>query len=170
MTPPLDPPPDPDDGQDEPTQGTIQPASAGAMTALVVLGIVIGWTYHRVAVALFGTAPLVTWAPPAVLALVGVSLLVTARATHRQVHVRRQRLEAHRAVNRLALGRAATYVGALVGGGYLGYAISWLGVPSEAATQRLVLSGLAALAAVVVVAGGILLERACRVPEDDSDA
>ena len=42
--------------------------------------------------------------------------------TWREVHVRRERLEPHRAVNRLVLARACALVGALVAGGYLGYA------------------------------------------------
>ncbi|TIC79390.1 DUF3180 domain-containing protein [Nocardioides sp. GY 10127] len=140
------------------------------MTALAAVGLLGGWVWNPLSVSLFGTAPLVSWAPPSALGLVALTLLVTARATHQQVHVRRERLEPHRAVNRLAFGRAAAYVGALVAGGYGGYAISWLGVPSDSATQRLVYSGLATLAGVVVVIGGILLERACRVPADDKDS
>ncbi len=50
--------------------------------------------------------------------------------------MRHERLEPHQAVNRLVLARACALVGALVAGGYLGYALSWLGVDAELARQR----------------------------------
>ena len=40
--------------------------------------------------------------------------------------------EPHRAVNRLVLGRAGALVGALVAGGYAGYAVSWIGSDGRA--------------------------------------
>ena len=48
------------------------------------------------------------------------------------VHVHRRAARAAPAVNRLVLARACAYVGALVAGGYLGYAVSWLGVDARA--------------------------------------
>ena len=47
------------------------------------------------------------------------------------------------------LARACALVGALVAGGYLGYALSWVGVSAELADQRVVRSLVAALAGVV---------------------
>jgi hypothetical protein len=77
-------------------------------------------------------------------------------------------LEPHRAVNRLVLGRACALVGALVAGGYAGYALSWLGIEGDPlAGQRVLRSVIAAVLGVGICVGGILLERACRVRGDD---
>ena len=59
--------------------------------------------------------------------------------------------------------------GALVAGGYLGYAVSWLGEDAELATQRAWRSAASALAGVAIVITAVLLERACRVPSDDDE-
>lgn len=146
------------------------PASPALLTAAVVTGLVVGWLARPVSTAWLGSAPVVTWVQPTLLALLALVVGVTARHTHSAIQVRREPMAAHRAVNRLAFGRASAYVGALVGAGYAGYALSWLGLNAELAGQRMLWSGLAALAGVGVVACGLLLERACRVPGDDSDA
>ena len=54
------------------------------------------------------------------------------------------RLEPHRAVNRLVMAKACALVGALVAGGYAGYALTWLGMEAELADQRLLRSAIAA--------------------------
>jgi MFS family permease len=152
-------------GPDEPGGG-LRPTSPVVLTGWALAGLVGGWLVHTVGDR-FGTAPLVTWAQPLALGLVAAILGSTAWVTWRQVHVRRERLEPYRAVNRLVLARACAYVGALVGGGYLGYAVSWYGVPAELAEQRAWRSGAAALAGLAVVVTGLLLERACRVRSED---
>ena len=85
------------------------------------------------------------------------------------MHVHHQRLEPHRAVNRLVLARACALVGALVAGGYVGYAVSWVGVDTELADQRVWRSAVAALAGVAIVITSLLLERACRVRSDPDE-
>ena len=73
-------------------------------------------------------------------------------------------------MNRLVLARACAYVGALAAGVYFGYAVSWLGVSSsDLAGQRAFRSACAGVAGVLVVVGGLLLERACRVPPEDDE-
>ena len=63
----------------------------------------------------------------------------------------------------------AFLVGALVAGGYLGFAVSWVGVEAELAGQRIVRSLLAGLAGLLITIGALWLERACRVPKDDDE-
>lgn len=150
----------------EDPHGSLRPTPPAAVTAWAVAGLVGGWLLHPVAERLSGVAPVISWAQPAALLLVAVVVGVTAWHTWRSVHVRRERLEPHRAVNRLVLGRAGALVGALVAGGYLGYALSWLGVSAELAGQRIIRSLVAVLAGVLVMVGGLLLERACRVRSD----
>ena len=74
------------------------------------------------------TPPIVAWTQVLVPFLMAAVLGAVAFRTWREVHVRHERLEPHRAVNRLVLARACAFVGAFVAGGYLGYAISWIGV------------------------------------------
>ena len=86
------------------------------------------------------------------------------------MHVHHQRLEPHQAVNRLVLARACALVGALVAGGYFGYALSWVGVDTELGDQRMWRSVVAGLAGVAIVITALLLERACRVRSDDDES
>jgi len=156
--PPLEP-----DGDDEEPVGYLAPTSPGAVTAWGVAGLVAGWLVHPVSESVRGTALLVSWVQPAALLLLAVTVGTTAWQTWRAVHVRREHLEPHRAVNRLVLGRASALVGALVAGGYAGYAVSWIGSDAELAGQRMLRAVLAAVSGVLIVVAGLLLERACRV-------
>ncbi|MCW2794606.1 DUF3180 domain-containing protein [Nocardioides sp.] len=149
-----------------PPVGGLRPTSAAVLAAWGVTGLVGGWLLHPLAERVNGTAPIVTWTQPLALLLVAAILGLTAWSTWRAVQVRRERLEPHQAVNRLVLARACAYVGALVGGGYLGYALSWLGDNAELADQRAWRSSVSALAGVAIAVTGLLLERACRVPSD----
>ena len=65
------------------------------------------------------------------------------------------------------LGKACALAGALVAGGYLGYALAQLGVDQPAAEARLWRSLLAAAAGLAVCIAALLLELACRVPPED---
>lgn len=150
-------------------EGHLRPTSAATLTAWAVAGLLGGWLLHPLAERVSGTAPVLTWAQPLALALVAAILGATAWLTWRTVHVHRQRLEPHRAVNRLVLARACALVGALVAGGYLGYAVSWLGDDAELASERAWRSAASALAGVGIVITAVLLERACRVRSDDEE-
>jgi len=148
----------------------LRPVSAGAITLWAVVGLVVGWVLHPLIEHWRGVAPVVTWVQPLVLYLIAAILGGTAWITWRQLHVRRERLEPHHAVNRLVLARACTLVGALLGGGYLGYAVSWLGYSDDPAAQdRLVRSVVAGVAGIMIVVAARLLEHACRVHEEEDD-
>ncbi len=133
-----------------------------------IVGLVIGWLVHPLADRA-GTAPVVTWVQPLALLLVAGILGYTAYSTNRQLKVRRDLLLPHQAVNRLVLARACAFVGALVLGGYLGYALSWIGEDAELADERIWRSGAASFAGLMIVTTALLLERACRVGSDDAD-
>jgi hypothetical protein len=128
-----------------------------------------GWLLHVYASRYLTSAPLVSWVQPLTLFLVAAILAVTARATRRVAEDPYQRLEPHQAVNRLVLARACAYVGMLVAGGYLAYAIGWLGDPAELPEQRAVRSLIAALGGACVVGGALVLERACRVRKGEDE-
>ena len=154
------PPPDP-----EGTVGTTRPTT---LLGVGLVALVLGWTLRSARIAWVGHAPRVTWLQVLALALVAGILGAVAWSTYRTLHARRQTIEPHQAVNRLVLAKACAIAGAAVAGGYLGYALSWVGIDEqELAGERLLRSGLAGLAGVMIVVASLLLERACRVRRDD---
>ena len=134
-----------------------------------IVGLVGGWLLHPISDRA-GTAPVVSWLQPLALLLVAGILGYTAYSTSRTVRDRPDLLEPHQAVNRLVLARACAFVGALVLGGYLGYALSWVGDEAELADERIGRSGAAAFAGLLIVVTALLLERACRVGSDDPES
>ncbi len=155
---------------DEPTEphGRIGTTGPAAIVGLGLVGLVAGWALRPVAIELFGAAPTVGWLPVLALVLVAVIIVAVAWATHRSLQVHHRHLPPHQAVNRLVLAKACALAGAVVAGGYLGYSLSWLGIAEGTlAQQRMLRSFLAGVAGVVIVAGSLALERACRVSRDD---
>ena len=162
--------PDPPEAPTPPDPRRLRPTGPGPVTGMASAGLLLGWLLHPVAETVRGTAPVITWVQPLTLLLVAAILGWTAWVTYRTVHVRREQLLPHQAVNRLVLARACALVGALVAGGYLGYAVSWLGIDADLAQQRVVRSVFAGAAGVLICVGGLLLERACRDPPADDEA
>lgn len=154
---------------DEPQPPRLEPLGPGPVTLAGVLGLVGGWSLRRVAAAVDWTTPFVTWSQPLALVLVAAALAGTAWLTTRSLADPASRPEPHRMVNRLVLARASILAGALVAGGYAGYALTWLGDSSELAGERGWRSFAAAVAALGVLAAGAWLERACRVPPGPED-
>lgn len=148
--------------------GALHPTPLLTLLGWALVGLVVGWALHPLCDRWGIVPPLVSVPQPLALLLLAAILGYVAWATRRTVHVRRERLEPQQAVNRLVLARASALVGALVGGGYLGYAVSWIGDAAELADERLVRSLVAAGCALVAVVAALLLERACRV-RDDAD-
>ena len=126
MTAPVTEGPSDEEPDGPPPEGRLQPTSPATVGGSVIVGLVAGWALHPIADRV-GSPPVVSWLQPIALFFVGAVLLATAWVTHRALHVRREWLEPHRAVNRLVLARACVVVGGLVAGGYAGYAVSWLG-------------------------------------------
>ena len=166
----ADPEP-PDEGPEPPEpEGRLRPMSPAALCIWAAIGLIAGWVFHAIADRGAGLPPQVSWAQPLALALVAAILFGTAWSTRRTIAQHPARLSPHQAVNRLVLARACAYVGSLAGGAYLGYAVSWLGVEStELAGQRAFRSACAGVAGLLIVVGGLLLERACRVPPEDDE-
>lgn len=141
----------------------MHPLSAVALAICAIVGLVLGWLLHPVSERVSGTAPLVTLTQLLALYLLAAIVGITAWSTWRAVQVRRERMPHHQAVNRLVLGRACALVGAVAGGGYLGYGLSWFGEGAELADDRIRGSAIAVVACVLLVGASVLLERACRV-------
>lgn len=171
MTRDVPPEEDKDTEPPERPAGHVRTTRPGTLVGFALAGLVVGWLVRPASIRFRGSAPdPVGWAPALGLLLVGAILASVAWLTYRDLHRRGQRLEPHKAVNRLVLAKSCALAGAAVAGGYFGYALSWWRV-SEAALSRgrVVHSLVAGFAGVLVVVGALLLERACRVRGDDSD-
>jgi hypothetical protein len=163
-------PPDDQDPEGRPPdrQGHVRTTSAGSLLTFALVGLVLGWALRPLSIRMNGTAPTVGWLPVLALAFVAVVVGSVAWSTYRSLHRRHERLEPHHAVNRLVLAKACALAGALVAGGYFGYALSWVGIAeAELARQRLVRAVVGGGAGLALVVGSLLLERACRVSRDD---
>jgi hypothetical protein len=115
-------------------------------------------------------APTVSWLTPIAWGFLAALLFVAARNTHQRIQVRRERVEASRAVFLLLLGKASAFVGALCTGLYTGFALSFLDAMSASGPRnRVIVAGVAAVISVLVAVAGLLLERACRIPEEPDD-
>ena len=150
-----------------PPEGHIGPTGAGTLVIFGVVAMVGGWLLRPLAERLDGTAPVVTWLQVFVLFFVAGLIATTAFVTWRSLQVRREWLEPHRAVNRLVMAKASALAGALMAGGYVGYAVSWLGLEAELAGQRMTRSLLAGLAGLLITIAALVLERACRAKFSD---
>ena len=155
--------PGPDDQEPE-EPGTIRPTGPGPLVGFGVTGLVLGWSVRAFALRFGYAEPRVSLASVALLVFAAAGIGATAYVTRKAVRSHRQDLPHHHAVNRLVLGKAAALAGALITGGYAGYALAQLGVSGEMADARLWRSGVAAIAAGGVTVASLLLEHACRVP------
>jgi len=164
--------PYPEDEQDEPESspaGRMRLTPPSVVAGWAVAGFVCGWLVRPVAVELGFTAPRISWAQSFALFLVAAILGVLARSTYRSLRQRRGTLRAHEALNRLILAKSCAVVGSLALGGYLGYALTWVGLEAELSGERIGRSLLAAVGAALTVAASLLLERACRVGDGPSE-
>jgi 4-hydroxybenzoate polyprenyltransferase len=140
------------------------------LVAIVVLGAAIGWTLVKTVESNGGVAPTVSWLTLVAWSFLAALLFVAARNTQQRIQVRRERVEPSRAVFLLLIGKASALVGALCSGVYAGFALSFLGaVGSTGPRNRVITAGVAAVLTVLVVVAGLLLERACRIPDDPED-
>ena len=133
-----------------------------------MVGLVGGWAVRPVAQRLGESPPTVSWMQVSALFVVAGALAWTAWVT-RQAMVNKRWLEPQKAVNRLVLAKACALVGALACGGYAGYVLTWIGSEAALADQRMIRSGVGAVAGLLMVLAALLLEWACRVSVDGED-
>jgi HAMP domain-containing protein len=158
-------------GEPEPPDrppGHVRTTGPGPLVGFGLVGLVGGWAVRPVALGLGAFEPDVGWLPIGLVFFMAAVVGGAAYFTWRTVQHDRGRLPAHRAVNRLVLGKTCALVGVLFAGGYFGYALAQLGVTSsEASGTRLWHSVLAGVGGLVLMVASLLLERACRVREED---
>jgi peptidoglycan/LPS O-acetylase OafA/YrhL len=156
--------------QQEPPSGSVRPTSRKLLIAIAVLGLAVGLTLVKAIESGGGSAPTVSWLTLIAWAFLAALLFVAARNTHQRIQVRRERMEPSRAVFLLMIGKASAFVGALCTGVYAGFALSFVqSLGFSGPRNRVIMSGAAAVISVLVVTAGLLLERACRIPEDPDE-
>ncbi len=158
--------PGPDEQRPEPA-GTIRLTGPGPLVVLGLVGLVVGWAARGVAIRSDAPVPSISWLAIGVTWFVVAITAGTAYLTWRTVQRERHALTPQQGLARLVLGKTIDRLSALVLGGYLGVAISNLGIGGDNAERILLHALLAAVGAAGGVAAGLLLEHACRVPPGD---
>ena len=149
---------------------SVRPTSIRLLAVLVSAGLVIGAGLPVLVRRLGGDVPLLSWGPALLLAGAAGLVAIVARVTWKAVHEDRQRVNADRALFHLALAQASSRVGAVLLGGYAGFALVYLDLFETAnGRDRVVHGGAAAVAAALLVAAGLVMERVCRLPSDDDE-
>jgi H+/Cl- antiporter ClcA len=156
----------------EPSGGSVSLTPIRALVVAALFGGLAGWLLVVTANAFDLIPPEVPWTAPIGLILVAALVGAIAYVTHQKIQVRRERMDPQRAVAFLVLGKASALAGALVAGGYFGFALMFLTrLDAAAPRDRVVRSAVAIVAGVALCVMGLLLERACKVPsEPDEDA
>jgi hypothetical protein len=154
------------DPQDDGALKTTPPLAIGVAA---LFGGLTGWLIVVGARALGVSPPQVPWTAPVAVIVVAVGVGALAWQTYHRIHRLRLRMDPQRAVSFLVLGKASALGGALVGGGYLVYALMFLArMDGESPRERVILSLIAVAGGVLLCAAGMLLERACKIPKGES--
>jgi hypothetical protein len=154
----------------QPSDGSLRLTPFRALVVAALFGGLAGWLLVVIANALDVIPPEVPWTAPVGLILVAALVGVLAYSTHQRIQVRHERMEPQRAVAFLVLGKASALAGALVAGGYFGFAFMFLTrLDAAAPRDRVIRSAVAIVAGIVVCAMGLLLERACQVPTEPDE-
>lgn len=145
-----------------PTRGT-EVASAALAGGLLAYLVFAGLVRFGHSLPVLGP---VAWLSIVVCAL-GIGVL--AFRTHAAVQRRREPIEHRQAVTRLLLGKTSLLAGVFLGSAYVGLvAVAVQGWPAPLAQDRALHGGLAAVGCAGWALAGWLLERACRIPDDDT--
>ena len=145
-------------------------ASALYVAGWIAIGLVIGLLVRPIADRLESSPPRVGWGAAITLFVVAVVVGSLAWNTWQSLHKKHERMTSDHAAKMLALSRSCVIVGGLFAGGYGGFALAFVDdLDTPLGQERAVNGGVAALAGLVLLVAALLLERACRLPEDDDD-
>jgi uncharacterized protein DUF3180 len=145
----------------------VRRTSALLVAATVTIGLVTGLLIRPVSVRLGSSPPRVGWGAATTLFVVALVVGALAWSTWQSLHKKKQRMTSDHGVKMLALSRSCVIVGSLFAGGYGGFAITFLGdVDTPLGHERALHGGAAAVAGILLLVAALLLERACRLPED----
>lgn len=134
-----------------------------------MIGALIGWSIGALT-GRDGVPAEIAWSWPLTLLAAAAALGCIAFFLHQRMQVQRVRFDDRQAVSWLALGKAAALLGSLMAGGYVGFAIRFLGqLQVEGPRERVVRSLVAIIASIAITVAALRIERACMVPPSDDD-
>lgn len=141
------------------------------VVALIGGGIITGTLVRPLAARMDATPPQIGWGPATMLFTIAVLIAGVAWNTWQSLHKKHERMTSDHGVKMLALSRSCLIVGGLFGGGYGGYALSFVpDLDTPLGSARVWHAGAAAVAGVLLIVAALLLERACHIPgADDED-
>lgn len=147
-----------------------RPTSVLLIVALIGAGIVGGRLTPPIIVRFDGTVPRLGWAAPLMLVAAAVVVGIFAWNTWQSLHKKHERMTADHGIKMLSLAKSCALVGAVVAGFYGGFALAYLdGLDSVLGKERFVRGLCSAVASLILLTAALLLERACRLPEDDDE-
>jgi hypothetical protein len=156
-----------------PARPGLRPTTVASLVLAGLAAGVLGWMFIR---TYFGEIPDLNWLPGLTLAGLAAVEFVTARSTRARVERRPgySRINPLLAARYAVLAKASSMAGAIFAGAYGGvavWALSERGV-LRAAEQNLGPAVAGLVGGLALTAGGLLLEKACRVPPspDDEDS
>ncbi len=145
-------------------------------TKPIVLGIlaaiaaVLGLTMSDLADSLWSRSLPVPMSSAITVALVAIALLIWALIFRRRLRDDTRRVDPFTAVRTAALAMAASRAGSLIGGLFLGIGLWYAAdLTTPLARERALICAVGVVAAVVLTAAALWLERLCRLPGDDED-
>lgn len=138
------------------------------VAGLVVLGVAIGWTLLSLLRTTMTAVPQLSWSVAGGLGVLAVALFSGAWYVYDRVHRKGFGVNALLAFRLLLFAKASTLVGAIACGGYTGFGLRRISLLGDGiSNEQVIIALVSAGAAALVVVGAVLLERACKVPEDD---
>lgn len=147
----------------------MRPTGWRVLLGLAVVGAAVGWAVVSIVKSWSGAPPNVPWTAPLTLGALAAGFAVAAVT----LRPRLRREEGHRpldpftAARTAVLAMAGSRAGAVLAGGYAGYAVYLLADLSTSYRRSLLFPvGLSILAAVALTVAALWLERVCRIPTD----
>lgn len=150
----------------------MKPSRPGVLAVVALFAAVVVWALLRVVAAQAATLPRIPLATPIVVGLVALAVFIAAFSLRGRIQGRpgAKRLPALASARYAVLAKATAHAGALLAGGYLGFTVfTLLELDGEARQVRLVPALATVVAALLVLAAGLVLERFCRLPPEDDD-
>lgn len=145
-------------------------ARPGTAVLIAVAMTAAGWYGLGVWEGRGGIAPPVPWTALAGVVALAIAVVAAGLPVYRWRSGRSQvRLDPLVAARTVVFAKAAIYGGALVFGWYAAQALAVLPDVIGARRTRLVLASLCAVAAVLVVVAGFLVQHWCTLPPQDKD-
>jgi hypothetical protein len=147
-----------------------KPTSALLVVSLIAFGVVVGRLTPPLIVRLDGNPPRLGWIAPLMLLAGAVVVGMCAWNTWQTLHRRHERMTADYGITMLSLAKSCAVVGSVVAGFYGGFALAYVDhLDSMLGKERFVRGLSATVASLLLLSAALLLERACRLPDDDDE-